>query len=78
MIIPTQKLDTIGLRCPEPLMLARKILRTMNIGDVLYVIGDDPSTTHDIPNLCKHLGYTLLESNIQKKPYYYYIKKEPK
>lgn len=35
-------LDTLGLRCPEPVMLVRKTIRGMNTGEVLLVVADDP------------------------------------
>ena len=31
-------LDTLGLRCPEPVMLVRKTIRGMNTGEVLLVV----------------------------------------
>ena len=44
-------LDTVGLRCPEPVMLVRKNIRHMNEGEVLLILADDPATTRDIPSL---------------------------
>ena len=64
MIKETKTLDVVGLRCPEPLML-----------NILLVKGDDFSTTNDLPKLCQNLGYTILESNVTEKPYYFYIQK---
>ena len=32
-------LDTVGLRCPEPVMLVRKNIRHMNEGEVLLIFG---------------------------------------
>jgi tRNA 2-thiouridine synthesizing protein A len=75
MIKENKILDVIGLRCPEPLMLTRKTMRELKDGEVLLVKGDDFSTTNDLPKLCDNLGYTILESNITVKPYYFYIKK---
>ena len=48
----TQTLDTIGLRCPEPVMLIRKHIRHLENGDVLLMLADDPATTRDIPSFC--------------------------
>ena len=36
-------LDTVGLRCPEPVMLVRKNIRHMNEGEVLLILADDPA-----------------------------------
>ena len=34
-------LDTLGLRCPEPVMLVRKTIRGMNTGEVLLVVAHE-------------------------------------
>jgi tRNA 2-thiouridine synthesizing protein A len=58
----TQTLDTLGLRCPEPVMLVRKIIRHMQDGEVVLVLADDPATTRDIPSFCQFMDHTLLQS----------------
>ena len=70
-----QKLDTLGLRCPEPVMMIRKTVRKMQQGEILEVIADDPATTRDIPSFCRFMDHTLLESHIEQTPYRYLIKK---
>ena len=54
-------LDTVGLRCPEPVMLVRKNIRHMNEGEVLLILADDPATTRDIPSFCQFMEHTLFE-----------------
>lgn len=71
----TKKLDTLGLRCPEPVMMIRKNVRKMQTGELLEVIADDPATTRDIPSFCRFMDHTLIESNIEQLPYRYLIKK---
>lgn len=71
----TVTLDTLGLRCPEPVMMIRKTVRKMQYGDMLEVIADDPATTRDIPSFCRFMDHTLLESQIKQLPYRYLIKK---
>ena len=46
---PDHTLDALGLRCPEPVMMVRKTVRTMPVGETLLIIADDPATTRDIP-----------------------------
>ena len=36
-ITVNKTLDTVGLRCPEPVMLVRKNIRHMNEGEVLLI-----------------------------------------
>jgi len=71
----TATLDTLGLRCPEPVMMVRKTVRKMNQGELLEVIADDPATTRDIPSFCRFMEHTLIESNIEVLPYRYLIRK---
>ncbi|HDR1054945.1 TPA: sulfurtransferase TusA [Pasteurella multocida] len=71
----TQTLDTLGLRCPEPVMLVRKHIRFLEEGDVLLVIADDPATTRDIPIFCQFMEHTLLKSEIEHIPFQYWVKK---
>lgn len=70
-----QTLDTLGLRCPEPVMLTRKTIRQMQDGEVLLIIADDPATTRDIPSFCQFMDHQLLKSEIETTPYQYWIKK---
>ena len=39
---PDHTLDALGLRCPEPVMMVRKTVRTMPVGETLLIIADDP------------------------------------
>ena len=68
-------LDTVGLRCPEPVMLVRKNIRHMNEGEVLLILADDPATTRDIPSFCQFMEHTLLAIETQDIPFKYWVKK---
>lgn len=58
MTDPTQ-LDTRGLKCPLPVLKARKRLKSMATGDVLEVIADDPAAIVDFPFFCTEAGHSL-------------------
>ncbi len=68
-------LDTKGLRCPEPIMMIRKMIRQMQSGQTLLVIADDPATVRDIPGFCLHMDHELLSFQTEIIPYYYIIRK---
>ncbi|MCO4321291.1 sulfurtransferase TusA [Aliidiomarina quisquiliarum] len=72
---PTVQLDTLGLRCPEPVMLIRGRIRKMNSGDTLLVIADDPATTRDIPAYCRFMDHPLVASDTNSTPFRYLIQK---
>lgn len=69
------QLNTIGLRCPEPVMLVRLQIRKMSIGETLLIKADDPSTTRDIPSFCRFMEHDLLAQQIETKPFLYLVKK---
>jgi tRNA 2-thiouridine synthesizing protein A len=73
--LATKTLEAEGLLCPEPVMMVRKTIRTMNDGDVLLVKADDPSTTRDIPSFCRFMDHQLIGSQTESLPYQYLIKK---
>ena len=68
-------LDTVGLRCPEPVMLIRKTIRHMDEGQTLLIIADDPATTRDIPSFCRFMEHELINSEVEQAPYRYLIRK---
>ena len=68
-------LDTIGLRCPDPVMMIRKTIRNMHTDEIIKVLADDPSTTRDIPSFCQFMDHTLIESQTLEIPYFYVIQK---
>ncbi|WP_444996138.1 sulfurtransferase TusA [Aliikangiella sp. IMCC44359] len=68
-------LDATGLRCPEPVMMIRKSIRSMLPDQILLIIADDPATTRDVPSFCEFMDHHLLDSNIATSPYHYWIKK---
>lgn len=68
-------LDTLGLRCPEPVMLVRKAIRHMQNGEIILVIADDPATIRDLPSFCQFMDHTLLYSETVTIPYRYWVKK---
>ena len=69
------RLDALGLRCPEPVMMVRKTVRQMAAGETLLIIADDPATTRDIPSFCEFMDHTLIASETAQTPYHYLIKK---
>lgn len=56
------RLDARGLRCPLPVLKARKRLGEIPDGATLEVIADDPAAWIDMPHFCAEAGHALLES----------------
>lgn len=69
------KLDAMGLRCPEPVMMIRLKVRKMAPGETVYVTADDPSTARDVPSFCRFMQHTLVDAQTDSVPYQYLIQK---
>ncbi len=70
-----QILDCVGLYCPEPVFRTRIKLDTMNLGDILEVIADDPASEEDIKSLVKRIGHELLTIKKKGTTFRFLIKK---
>lgn len=70
-----KELDTLGLSCPEPVMMLHKAMREISAGQVVKVTASDPSTQRDIPKFCHFLGHELLLEQVNDKHFIYCIRK---
>ena len=58
-----QLLDTVGLRCPQPVF--KRAVKAIDVksGNVLEVIGDCPTFERDLRSWCQRLGKLFLAVN---------------
>jgi tRNA 2-thiouridine synthesizing protein A len=59
----TQKLDTLGLKCPQPILKVAVLLPQLSPGDILEIEADCESFPNDIKAWCQKTGKTLLFCN---------------
>jgi tRNA 2-thiouridine synthesizing protein A len=52
-------LDLRGLRCPQPVLRAKKALRAIPVGGTLVLECTDPLTVVDVPAFTNQTGHTL-------------------
>jgi tRNA 2-thiouridine synthesizing protein A len=71
----TTTLDASGLKCPLPVLRARKALKPLVSGDLLEVLSTDPSSPEDFRNFCETTGDTLLEDSEENGTYRFLIQK---
>ncbi len=69
------QLDTKGLKCPLPVLRARKAMKPMAAGEVLEVEATDPGSVQDFKNFCETTGDELLESTEADGVYSFRIRK---
>lgn len=58
----TQTLDVTGLKCPLPILRAKKALAQMESGAVLTVLATDAGAPGDFEAFCRQTGHVLLVS----------------
>ena len=75
MIQAQQEIDACGLNCPEPLMLVRNKVRSMNAGEVLLVRATDPTTERDLQHFCQFLGHEMLDYSQRAGIFEFWIRK---
>jgi len=56
-------LDTKGLKCPLPVLKARKAMRDLPDGATLRVLATDPGAAKDFEHFCKTTGNELVSAS---------------
>jgi tRNA 2-thiouridine synthesizing protein A len=70
-------LDATGLRCPLPVLRARKVLLALPAGSVLQVRADDPVAWIDMPHFCAEAGHDLLSAEDRDGTLHFLIRRGP-
>ena len=68
-------LDAKGLKCPLPVLRARKAMKEVPVGGSLEVLATDPSAPEDFVNFCQTTGHDLLENRQDGDVYVLRIRK---
>ena len=55
-------LDAGGLKCPLPVLRARKAIKALEIGAELTVLATDPAAPKDFKAFCEQAGHELILS----------------
>ena len=53
-------LDAKGLKCPLPVLKARKAMKNVSVGGVLRVLATDRASVADFQAYCRETGHALL------------------
>lgn len=65
---PDHELDATGLKCPMPVLRARRALKPLQSGERLLVQADDPASVKDFPAFCEMTGAVLERSDEETGP----------
>ena len=69
-------LDLRGLRCPQPVLRAKKALRNVPVGDTLVMQCTDPLTAIDVPHFVNQTGHALSAQTRDGELYIFRIVKQ--
>lgn len=53
-------LDTLGLKCPQPMLKLAVLSAQVSHGDMVEILGDCPTFESDIRTWCQRVDKTLL------------------
>ena len=69
------ELNTIGLRCPLPLLKTRQTLASMSSGQVLHIISSDPSVKIDFLVFSEQTEHKLLANYEENGTLHFILRK---
>ena len=64
-----------GLKCPLPVLKARKALQSLTDGDKLRVISTDPASPLDFKHFCNSKGHSLISVEEKEESFEFVIVK---
>ncbi|MGC6518367.1 MAG: sulfurtransferase TusA family protein [Candidatus Puniceispirillaceae bacterium] len=68
--------DFTGLKCPLPVLKARRALSDALPGAVIEVVADDPAAPLDFAHFCETAGHKLLSVKEQGPQFHFRIQKQ--
>jgi len=72
-----RRLDASGLKCPLPVLKARKVLLAMQPGDRLELTTTDAMSVVDIPVFCAQSGHIMVNESRQADGFVFLIERGP-
>ena len=72
---PAKTLDAKGLKCPLPVLKARRAMKELAAGALLEVLATDPGAVRDFEEFCRTTGDELVASRQEGEVYIFHIRK---
>jgi tRNA 2-thiouridine synthesizing protein A len=73
--LPGAEVDARGHRCPMPLLMAKRALNTLELGQELRLVATDPGSLRDFETFARQSGHALLEAQERDGEYHFRIQK---
>ena len=68
-------LDARGLKCPLPVLKARRALKEVQPGGLLRVLATDPGAVKDFAHFCETTGCALIETKREGEELQFLLRK---
>ena len=68
--------DFTGLKCPLPVLKARRALKEAAAGAVLVFFADDPAAPLDFEHFCETSGHKLVNQERHEKCFVFTVQKQ--
>ena len=65
--------DFSGLKCPLPVLKAKRVLKNLEKGQTVTFISDDPASPIDFSHFCENEGYNMSIKTAELGKYYFTI-----
>lgn len=69
-------LDARGLKCPLPILKAKKALSDMQSGEVLRITATDPGSSRDFQAFARQTGNELLEHSQLEQEFTFFLRRK--
>ena len=73
---PDSVLDVTGLKCPMPLLKAKKALNELASGALLQVLATDPGSERDFETFSRQSGHALVKCRKEGETFIYLLRKK--
>jgi tRNA 2-thiouridine synthesizing protein A len=67
--------DSLGKRCPMPILDLRDSLDKIKVGQVVELLSDDAGSKTDVPAFCRRTGHQLQKAWEDNGAFHYLVKK---
>ncbi len=74
-LVPTKRIDCIGLFCPMPIVKTRDAMKGMAAGELLEMVVDDPGSDPDMRSWTQRTGNELVRVEKNDGIYRFLIRK---
>ena len=73
-MMPEKLLDTKGLRCPLPVLRARRAMKDMEAGEIIEIHATDPGSVQDFKAFCETTGHELIDHRVDGEVFIFEIR----